>query len=1232
MMKKRIFALLLSITLLLSTVVTPVSAERVNDFTVRVSDATATAGDSQVAVNILLENNPGIAGFSFCVNYDTEKLVLVESEINIEDGYKVVAQPTGYGVNLAWTGPSGYTGDGKIATLYFNIPKDLTTSEANVDIVYRAGYDSFYDSHEHDIAVQIVNGKIAISTLQETDTPSVNIGGLSVNFDATDIVVPITVKNNPGFSGFSFCVNYDTSRLVLEDTDILLDGGYKVIGHPEGYGVNIAWTSTEAYTQDGTIAELHFSLKDNANSGKAYINTAFRDGYDSFYRFENGTEQDIAFDTFGGYVDVTSHFYDNACDVDCNVCGKVREVPDHVYDNACDTACNECGFTRTVPDHVYDNACDTSCNVCDDIRTITHDYSVQDKNATNHWMKCSVCGNIDETSREAHIHDNACDTTCNECGLVRSITHDYSVQDKSAAEHWMKCSVCGVIDETTRESHIHDNACDTDCNVCGEIRSITHTYSTQDNDENEHWMKCSVCGEIDGTTREAHIHDNACDTTCNKCGEIREVPDHIYDNDCDTDCNVCGLVRAITHDYSEQDKNAETHWMKCSVCGVIDETTREAHIHDNACDTDCNVCGFTRVITHDYGVQDKNAETHWMKCSVCGVVDESTRESHGYDNTCDTTCDACGYVRTITHTYDNACDTDCNVCGEVRTITHTYDNACDTDCNVCGEIRTITHNFSVWGMDETEHWAQCSVCGVVGDESTRESHNYENENDIDCNVCGYKRYEASGITGDCTWILKNGALTISGSGAMGTYTASSSAPWGTDITSVTIEEGVTNIGDYAFYGCAALTEITIPSSVKKLGLYAFKGTENIEKVHVPSIASYLGLACSGNNDTSWFPLRAGANATLYVDGEAVVDLVIPEGITSIPNYSFHSCQTIKSLTLPSTLTSIGGGSFRASGISGTLYIPENFEKFSSTYAFAQTNLEKVVFLGSKLTATNNNTFNNCKFLVSVEFHDGIKTLGEGLFYDCSALQSVAIPNTVTTISKNAFRNCNLLADVYYNGTQTERAKISVNSTGNSVFTGATWHYESCLQGADYSHEYDNACDTTCNACGKVRQAPNHVYDNDCDTDCNVCGKTRTITHDYTVQDKDTSNHWMKCSVCGVIDETTREAHIHDNACDTTCNVCGEEREVPDHVYDNDKDLICNECGFEREPLYTPGDFDGNEGVSSSDVVYLLYHTLFGEERYPINQPCDFDKDGTVSSSDAIYLLYHTLFGKERYPL
>ena len=67
----------------------------------------------------------------------------------------------------------------------------------------------------------------------------------------------------------------------------------------------------------------------------------------------------------------------------------------------------------------------------------------------------------------------------------------------------------------------------------------------------------------------------------------------------------------------------------------------------------------------------------------------------------------------------------------------------------------------------------------------------------------------SGKTGQCTWTLNGTVLTISGNGNMGNYFSSSTLPWGTSISEVIIEEGVTSIGDYAFYNCTSLTSVTI---------------------------------------------------------------------------------------------------------------------------------------------------------------------------------------------------------------------------------------------------------------------------------------------------------------------------------------------------------------------------------------------------------------------------------------
>lgn len=139
----------------------------------------------------------------------------------------------------------------------------------------------------------------------------------------------------------------------------------------------------------------------------------------------------------------------------------------------------------------------------------------------------------------------------------------------------------------------------------------------------------------------------------------------------------------------------------------------------------------------------------------------------------------------------------------------------------------------------------------------------------------------------------------------------------------------------------------------------------------------------------------------------------------------------------------------------------------------------------------------------------------------------------------------------------------------------------------------------------------------------------STSHNYSAQDKNAESHWMKCSDCGNVDETSREAHKHDNACDKICNVCGEEREVPDHVYDDADDLICNECGHERPP-YIPGDVDNDGDVDMDDAIYLLFHVNFPAS-YSINQPANFDGLGEVDMDDAIYLLFHVNFPAS-YPL
>ena len=208
-----------------------------------------------------------------------------------------------------------------------------------------------------------------------------------------------------------------------------------------------------------------------------------------------------------------------------------------------------------------------------------HNYVVK-YDETGHWLGCATCES--EKDMAMHIFDSACDTTCDTCGYVRSITHSYE-QKHDEANHWDECKVCG--DKQNVTAHIFDNACDTTCDACGYTRSITHSYE-QKHDEDSHWDECTVCGDKQNIT--AHIFDNACDTTC----------------------NLCGYTRAITHSY-EQKHDELNHWHECTVCG--DKQNIAAHTNmknKHICDT----CG-RKLSDHEGGTATCSEKAI---CTICG--------------------------------------------------------------------------------------------------------------------------------------------------------------------------------------------------------------------------------------------------------------------------------------------------------------------------------------------------------------------------------------------------------------------------------------------------------------------------------------------------------------------------------------------------------------------------------------------------------------------------------------
>lgn len=300
----------------------------------------------------------------------------------------------------------------------------------------------------------------------------------------------------------------------------------------------------------------------------------------------------------------------------------------------------------------------------------------------------------------------------------------------------------------------------------------------------------------------------------------------------------------------------------------------------------------------------------------------------------------------------------------------------------------------------------------------------------------------SGITGNCLWRIEGTTLFISGDGKMGSYYNDNKAPWSSYIIKkAIIEEGVTNIGNYAFDGCADLESITIPSSVSKIET-GFSSCTSLTGIYICSLeqwcsfsfcydSSEQGLVYEGNN-----PLQYAHN--LYLNGELVNELTIP--VSVIGAYQFYGCTSITSVTIPDSVTTICTGAFTGCTNLTSVHISDlrtwcsicfgNGYGYYSNDGNPLLNAHNLYLNGElvteltipdSLTSINFNSFSGCTCLTSITVDPG------NIMYDsrnnCNAIiesesntlmlgcQNTIIPNSVKGIGKGAFTNCTEMTNI-----------------------------------------------------------------------------------------------------------------------------------------------------------------------------------------------------------------------------
>ena len=235
---------------------------------------------------------------------------------------------------------------------------------------------------------------------------------------------------------------------------------------------------------------------------------------------------------------------------------------------------------------------------------------------------------------------------------------------------------------------------------------------------------------------------------------------------------------------------------------------------------------------------------------------------------------------------------------------------------------------------------------------------------------------ATGRCGDSiTWTLDDsGNLTLSGSGEMWNYGYVTSPFKDYGIKTVTIEYGITSIGDYVFRGCCGMTELTLPNSVTSIGGNAFEGCSGLTELTLPnsvtSIGDYAFFGCSGLTELT-LPngvMSIGGNAFEGCSG--LTELTLPNSVTSIADDAFHGCRGLTELTLPNSVTSIGDGAFRGCRGLTKLTLPNSVTSIGESAFYLCSGLSKITSLAEIPPVCGSGVFDrvnktNCELIVPV---------------------------------------------------------------------------------------------------------------------------------------------------------------------------------------------------------------------------------------------------------------------------
>ena len=256
-----------------------------------------------------------------------------------------------------------------------------------------------------------------------------------------------------------------------------------------------------------------------------------------------------------------------------------------------------------------------------------------------------------------------------------------------------------------------------------------------------------------------------------------------------------------------------------------------------------------------------------------------------------------------------------------------------------------------------------------------------------------------------------------------------------DLTSVTVPNSVTSIGDFAFADCgSSLASLTIPSSVTSIGRYAFResGLTSLDISGATSIGEGVFQDCRSLVSVTLSEKLTATSERMFSGCNSLAPFSLPNSLTSIGDFTFYGCWGLTSFTIPNHVTHIGMYAFNACLLT-SVTIPGSVTSIGSN-AFNYNRGLTAVYIDN-ISAWCRITFEDYSsnpLLYSFESHlylngeevtdlsipDGVPSIADYAFFGCEGLTSITLPNSLVSIGEQVFQNCRNLKEIHCRAEET----------------------------------------------------------------------------------------------------------------------------------------------------------------------------------------------------------------------